>query len=114
MVGERLNFGTSVVKREGKSIERVDQRLRNAGWKFTGQTLGGRVKYYELAGVNITAVGGPLGTTIMPSGPIRGAIFGDNAVTVSRVSAIGAGDGRTEAGKDKPKDAASEDVTSLV
>ena len=102
MPGERLNFGTSVLKREGKSIEKVDQRLTNAGWVRTSSALNGRVRYYELAGINITAVGGPLGTTIMPSGPVRGAIFGDDAVGFSSVSAIGAGDGKTEVDETGP------------
>lgn len=114
MVGERLNFGTSVVKREGKSIEKVDQRLRDAGWKQTASVLGGRVRYYELAGISITAVGGPFGTTIMPSGPVRGAIFGDDAVGVSTISSIGAGDGKTGTDNSKPKDAGSDGTVTMV
>lgn len=102
MAGERINFGTSVFKREGKSIEQVDKRLRNAGWEMTSQLAGGRVRYYELAGINITAVGGPLGTTIMPSGPVRGALFGDNAVSLSTTSSIGAGDGKKKVEQESP------------
>lgn len=86
-----INFGTSVLKREAKSIDDVTRRLRNANWEETSSVLGGRVRYFEKAGINITAVQGAFGTVIMPSGPVRGAVFGDNAVTLNRTSAIGAG-----------------------
>lgn len=102
MVGERLNIGTSVFKREGKSIERVDQRLTDAGWERVDSIAGGRVRYYELAGINITAIGGPFGTTVIPSGPVRGFAFGEDAVKFSRVSAIGAGDNETETEQKSP------------
>lgn len=91
MAGLNLNIGTSVLKREAKPIEEVDKRLTSAGWKRTASVANGRLRYYSLAGINITALGGPLGTVIMPSGPIRGAAFGDNALNFSTTSAIGAG-----------------------
>lgn len=86
-----INLGTSVLKREAKSIEDVAARLRRAGWEETGSVAGGRVRYFEEAGINITAVQGVFGTVIMPSGPVRGAIFGEDAVSLNRTSAIGAG-----------------------
>lgn len=96
MVGLNLNLGTSVLKREAKPIEDVDNRLTNAGWNRTASVADGRIRYYALAGVNITAIGGPFGTVIMPSGPVRGAMFGDNALNLSQTSAIGAGKAREE------------------
>ena len=102
MPGEKLNFGTSVLKREGKSIDQVAKRLKNAGWKETGAALNGRLRYFELAGINITALGGPMGTTIFPSGPIRGRLFGEDAVGFSTTSSIGAGDGKTETKQTSP------------
>lgn len=91
MPGMNLNLGTSVVKREAKSIEEVDSRLVDTGWERTASILNGRVKYYQNAGINITAIQGPMGTVIVPSGPVRGAIFGKNAVRLGRTSSIGAG-----------------------
>lgn len=102
MPGESVNIGTSVLKREGKDIDQVSNRLENAGWIRTGSALNGRIRYFELAGINITAMGGPFGTTIFPSGPIRGRLFGDEAVGVSTTSAIGAGDGKTEERQTSP------------
>lgn len=86
-----LNVGTSVVKRENKSIDEVESRLINQGWEKTAEIAGGRVRYYESANFNITAISGPLGTVLVPSGPLRGLAFGDDAVTVNQVSAIGMG-----------------------
>lgn len=92
MPGLNLNFGSSVLKREAKSIDRVDDRLVSAGWNRTDSALGGRVRYYEKAGFNITAMSGPMGTVIVPSGPIRGTLFGaDQSVGVNQTSVIGAG-----------------------
>lgn len=102
MPGEKLNVGTSVLKREGKSIDQVENRLENAGWKRTGSALNGRLIYFELAGINITALQGPMGTVIFPSGPIRGRLFGEDAVGFSQTSAIGAGDGKTEERQTSP------------
>lgn len=86
-----LNIGTSVLKREMSPISKVESRLLSKGWSKTGSAMGGRLRYYENAGFNITALEGPRGTVIFPSGPIRGVIFGENAVVASQTSAIGTG-----------------------
>ena len=102
MAGLNLNFGTSVIKREAKPIDRVDSRLQNSNWTLVDSVAGGRVRYYEKAGINITAISGPLGTVIMPSGPVRGAIFGENAVSFNTTSSIGAGSKSEEAKAPQP------------
>ena len=86
-----FNIGTSVLKRETRSIGEVEQKLLNDGWRRTGSAAGGRVRYYEKSGFNITAVSGPMATVLMPSGPLRGSVFGDEAVTIGSMSTIGGG-----------------------
>lgn len=77
MAGLDVNLGTSVLKREAKDIDEVEKILQRDGWEKTGQVANGRFRYYEYSNINITAIGGPLGTVIMPSGPVRGFIFGE-------------------------------------
>lgn len=98
MAGLNLNFGTSVMKREAKPISDVEDKLLNDGWKRTRMIAGGRVRYYQKSGINITAISGPLGTVIVPSGPVRGAVFGEGAVSLNQTSSIGAG---SDGSKDK-------------
>lgn len=86
----RFSFGSSVVKREAKTIDKVDKQLKRDGWQETSRLAGGRLRYYEQSGVNLTALEGPLGTVIFPSGPLRGKFFGELDM-VSRASVIGAG-----------------------
>lgn len=86
-----LSFGTSVVKRENKPIDDVAQKLVSDGWEKTGSVASGRVQYFEKSGIGITAIDGPLGTVIVPSGPVRGSVFGDEAVSFGKTSSIGAG-----------------------
>lgn len=97
---ENLNFGSSVVKREGKPLGDVVAHLKKNGWKKTGE-LSSRVVYLANSGVNITLIGGPMGTTIIPSGPIRGMVFGDVDL-FSDVSVLGAGKSATPKEKTKP------------
>lgn len=82
--GPDINVGLSVFKREAQSIQDVITSLQMDGWTVTNRVGDDRIVYFENSGFNITAIQGPLGTVIMPSGPIRGKIFGDNAVSVSR------------------------------
>jgi len=89
MPGE-INIGGSVMKREAKPLSEVDRQLTGDGWEKTAQPLD-RLAYYEKSGINITAMEGPRGTVIFPSGPVRGMMFGKNVSVVSRVSTIGAG-----------------------
>lgn len=85
-----LNLGTSVFKREDRPAEQVIRLLSQNGWSRTG-SIGDRVTYMENSGINITVIQGAAGTIIIPSGPIRGRIFGDNNRFFSNVSVIGAG-----------------------
>lgn len=91
MAGANINFGLSVFKREARDAAEVIRKLQQDGWNKTGELAGGRVTYWEKSGINITVVDGPVGTTIMPSGPIRGALFGKNVPIFSRTSSIGLG-----------------------
>lgn len=90
MAGMNLNFGFSVFKREAKDMANVERHLSRDGWEKTGE-VGERVAYYEKSGINVTVIGGPRGTVIMPSGPIRGTVFGKNNKLFSDTSVIGAG-----------------------
>lgn len=95
-----LNFGGSVVKREARPIDDVVSKFTRDGWEETGRVANGRLVYLEKSGVNITAIEGPVGTVLIPSGPIRGVVFG-NVNLFSRTSVIGAG--RKSRSKDKQK-----------
>lgn len=78
-----LNISGSVVKRERADYEDIESKLINDGWQITGQ-IRDRVFYFQRSGINLTVVDGPTGTLVFPSGPVRGFIFGDGAVGVSR------------------------------
>lgn len=95
-----VSFGGSVLKREARSIERVRKEFSRGGWTRTG-SIGERIQYYEKNGINITLIGGPRGTVIIPSGPIRGSIFSDDMKVVSRTSVIGAGKNNQESSGEK-------------
>lgn len=86
-----LNIGGSVFKRETASIDEVEQKLVKDGWDKTGTAGGGKVRYYQKSGINITTISGPMGTIVMPSGPLRGRLFGDQAVGISQMSLMGMG-----------------------
>lgn len=90
-----LNFGSSVLKREAKPLTDVTNQLKANGWRQTG-SLGNRVVYLENSGMNITVIDGPMGTLVVPSGPIRGRVFGDSGLQLNRVSVIGAGSDSSE------------------
>lgn len=90
MAGLNLNFGSSVFKREAKSKMAVERHLQREGWEKTGD-IGDRISYFESSGINITVVDGPMGTVILPSGPVRGTIFGVDNKLFSESSVIGAG-----------------------
>lgn len=77
MAGLNLNLGSSVVKREAKPASRVKSSLERDGWSRISEVAGGRIAYYERSSINITVIDGPAGTVIIPSGPIRGKVFGN-------------------------------------
>lgn len=85
-----VSLGTSVIKREDKPADQVITTLQRRGWEVTGR-VGNRVTYLENSGLNITVIDGPMGTVIMPSGPLRGRIFGENVRFISSRSVIGEG-----------------------
>jgi hypothetical protein len=79
-----FNIESSVLKRYSADIDQVHSYLTSNGFSLTSRVAGGRVRYYESSGFNITVVQGPFGTVIFPSGPIRGRVFGETAVSVGR------------------------------
>lgn len=95
MPGLDLNIGSSVMKREAKPIDQVTNQLKRNGWTQTG-SLGNKIKYFENSRLSITVVDGPMGTLILPSGPIRGRLFGDSGLMVNQSSVIGAGAGSAD------------------
>lgn len=97
-----INFGGSVLKREAKEIDKVEKQLLSDGWEKTAHPTG-RLRYYQKSGINITALGGPNGTVIFPSGPVRGKAFGSDFNLFSRTSVIGAGAKSKEKSKNKPQ-----------
>ena len=96
MAGLNLNIGSSVVKREAKPIEEVADKFASDGWSQTGSLMGGNVLYFEKSGVNVTLIGGPGGTVVVPSGPLRGGFFGMDAVGVNQTSVVGLGASSSE------------------
>lgn len=94
-----MNFGTSIFKREAKDAQEVIDHLRNNGWEVTG-TLGNRLTYMENSSFNLTIVDGVKGTLVVPSGPIRGRLFGNSGAMFNNTSVIGAsaskGDGEED------------------
>jgi hypothetical protein len=104
MIGEmNFNLGLSAIKRESKPKEDVERHLIRNGWEKTGEALGGRADYYENAGINLTVIEGPMGTLVVPSGPVRGTVYGDDVKVFSRSSSMGmgAGSGTSRSSKDE-------------
>ena len=88
-----VNIGSSVVRRDSRELSRVRTELRGGGWRQTGSIGDNRIVYMENSGFSLTLVDGPTGTLIMPSGPVRGKLFGTSGLEVSsqRLSMTGGG-----------------------
>lgn len=112
MPGMDLNLGSSVFKREAKSMDKVVSRLKEEGWSETG-SLGSRVRYFESSGISITVVEAAMGVLIFPSGPLRGRVFGDSGLNVNTTSVIGAGS-NTDNDKEKQDRQASRKANQLT
>jgi len=79
-----IEFESSVTQRTGKSKEDVVQELKSSGFKETGSLLDGKVGYYENNnGINLTVVETRRGSALFPSGPVRGELLGENAVSIN-------------------------------
>lgn len=109
-----INIGTSVLKREAKSIDQVERQFTRNGWKRTGSALGGRVVYLQNSGMNISIIEGPSGTVVMPSGPIRSKVFGSNFNLFSRTSVIGAGTSNKSSNDPRERRQTSSDTETLI
>ena len=116
MSNQPIEIGLSTVKRIAEPKERVESHLREGGWEETAITLGERVSFYENSGINLTVLEGPFGTVILPSGPVRGLLFGQNATVFSRESALGIEEVEPEEVEEEdPEDAtSSEGETSRI
>lgn len=76
-----VTIGTSVMRRDSRELNKVKTDLTINGWVQSG-SLGDRVVYMENSGFSITLIEGPMGTVVIPSGPVRGALFGDSGLSV--------------------------------
>lgn len=88
-----INIGLSTIKRESKPKQDVERQLLRNGWEETASLADDRVSYFENSGISVTVVEGPFGTVVVPSGPVRGPIFGKNVQLFSRKSALAMGAG---------------------
>lgn len=75
-----FNMELPVVKRYNADISEAHENLVSNGFEVTGTIMDGGIRYYENAGVGVTLIDGPFGTSLIPSGPIRGMKFGESAV----------------------------------
>lgn len=75
----------STFERTSKSLDELHNELIEAGFEHTGEVGEGNIVHYHESenGVNLTLVELPRGSALFPSGPIRGTIFGDEAVGVN-------------------------------
>lgn len=87
-------------------MEDVVKQLKRNGWEQTG-SLGERVLYFENSRIGITVVDGPMGVLVMPSGPIRGRVFGDSGLQINQSTVLGAGSSSSDPEKNRDKAAAS-------
>lgn len=79
-----IEYEGSVVKRTSAPIDEVHQQLVDQGFEATSHILDGKVHYHENeSGINLTLVETRRGTLVFPAGPIRGSLFGDNAVDIT-------------------------------
>jgi len=98
MAGPNINIGTSVFKRENRSYTDVLDQFQTDGWNKTG-TLGSKATYLEKDGIGITVIDGPMATLVVPSGPIRGRLFGQSGLSIGKKSVLGTGQVNGEAGR---------------
>jgi len=78
-----IEFSGSVVKRTSEDIDTVHAKLVEEGFEPTSHILDGKVHYHENeSGINLTLVETRRGTLVFPSGPVRGNVFGKNAVDI--------------------------------
>lgn len=107
-----INVGSSILKRETRTLDSITEQLQADGWVQTG-SLGNRVRYFEKTGFNITAVEGPFGTVVVPSGPVRGRLFGSNSgLRANREGVIGTG--RVEGERGAQKRNSSRQAESMI
>lgn len=82
-----INIGSSQLKREARDVEVVIKKLKRNGWTQSG-SLGDRVLYFENTGMSITVIDGPMGTLVVPSGPVRGRLFGSSGLRINKNSVL--------------------------
>jgi len=78
-----FDINLSVAERTSKDKDEVVARLQEDGWEETGSLLGGKVGYFEKSSYNLTVIETRRGSAVIPSGPIRGNLLGNQAVSFS-------------------------------
>lgn len=79
-----IDIGSSVIKRYDAPASQVRAMLAAGGFQETGSAMNGKIKFHQNSGINLTTVDGPLATLVLPSGPVRGSLFGEDAVGIRR------------------------------
>ena len=83
------NIELSVLKRYNADASDVHDFLEEQGFEHKSDALGGRIHYHESeGGFGLTLVEGPAGSLVLPSGPIRGSVFGSRSVSLGGESAV--------------------------
>jgi len=78
-----IEFNSSVVKRVNMDWETFVDAVERSGFSQTGSAGGGRILYHENdAGFAVTLINGPRANLILPSGPIRGRLFGNSGFSL--------------------------------
>lgn len=78
-----FNIELSVAERTSQDKEQVVAGLVEDGWEETGSLMNGKVGYYEKSGINITVADTRRGSVVFPSGPVRGNLLSNEAVSFS-------------------------------
>lgn len=89
-----MELNLSVIKRTSSDIDDVKDELDSGGFVEKKEIMDGRVSHHENSlGIGMTVVDGPLGTLVVPSGPVRGLMMGENSVGIGDVFPdVGGGD----------------------
>lgn len=78
-----MELNLSVIKRTSSSADQVKGELKSGGFIERKEIMDGRVSHHENSlGIGMTVVDGPMGTLVVPSGPVRGLLMGENAVGI--------------------------------
>lgn len=78
-----IEFSSSVVKRVNMDWDVFVSAVEESGFEQVSSIAGGRILYHENdAGFGVTLVNGPRAKLILPSGPLRGRLFGNTGLSL--------------------------------